>query len=265
MQVAMVTGCGRSNGIGAAVARRLAAAGMAVAALDLPVAPGSAGDDLDSLIESITASGGQAIACRGDVSSAIDTEAAVAQTVEQFGPVSVVVNNAGAPQGADRVVISDVPLAEWQRQIDINLTGPFLMMKAATPHMIERGYGRIVNVSSAVAMTGIGKRAAYAASKAGVLGLTRATAAELAPHGITVNAVLPGAVATSRAVGTAQRESSSESVDEALAKRAAGIPVRRNGMPDDLAATIAFLASADAGYITGQFVTVDGGASVLRA
>lgn len=260
-QVAIVTGCGRSNGIGAAIVRRLAANGIAVAATDLAT---TGTDDLDSLIEDINNNGGRAIACRGDVSSETDTANIINQTVEQLGGITILVNNAGAPQGGDRVLVSEVPLFEWQRQIDINLTGQFLMIRAATPHMLEGNYGRIVNIASAVAQTGIAKRAAYAASKSGILGLTRSVAAELSPEGITVNAIMPGAIATSRATATSQREAGDNTAEEAFAKRALSNPTRRHGAPEDIAAAVGFLTSPDAGYITGQILAVDGGGAVLR-
>jgi NAD(P)-dependent dehydrogenase (short-subunit alcohol dehydrogenase family) len=267
-QVAIVTGCGRSNGIGAGVVRRLAAAGMAVAATDLlPGRADGAGsaDELDALVAEIRDAGGEAVACRGDVSSESDCARVVDEVLHRLGGVTVLVNNAGAPHGPDRAFVADVPLDAWQRQLDVNLTGQFLMIRAVVPHLVERRYGRIVNISSGAALGGIKERAAYSASKAGILGLTRSVAADLARYGITVNAICPGAIATARAVSTATREQASVSVEEAFSQRAAATPVGRMGMPADIAAVVAFLASPESDFITGQVLSVDGGAGTARS
>ena len=256
---AIVTGCGRPNGIGAGVARRLAAEGVAVAVTDIE----GVGEGLDELAEELAASG-SAMACWGDVSSAEDCRRMVAEVVSGLGRPTILVNNAAAPHGSDRVPVAEVPLEGWQRQLDVNLTGQFLMIQAVAPHMVEAGGGRIVNVSSGAALTGTRERVAYAASKAGILGLTRAAAADLCRDGVTVNAICPGAIATGRAESTARREQGDDGVQEALAARAAATPVGRIGTPADIAAAVAYLVSDDAGFVTGQVLVVDGGATTVR-
>jgi NAD(P)-dependent dehydrogenase (short-subunit alcohol dehydrogenase family) len=260
---AIVTGCGRSNGIGAGVARGLAAAGMAVAVTDLALGSDSPGDDLERLVAELVAGGASARPYRGDVSSEADCERLVQEVVADFGSVAVLVNNAGAPHGADRAPITDVPLKAWQKQLDVNLTGTFLMIRAAISPMMERQYGRIINISSGAALTGTPQRAAYAASKAGIIGLTRSVAAEVSRHGITVNAVCPGAIATARAAATAGREHAGE-VAAGMSARAAATPVGRMGLPSDIAAAVTYLASPAASFVTGQVWSIDGGAGRVR-
>lgn len=266
-QVAIITGCARRDGIGAAVASRLASQGIAVAVTDLPSdrAEGPGADDaLDEFVESLRTTGSKALACRGDVASEADCRSIVASAVDAFGPPTILVNNAAAPHGADRAFVTEVPLQAWEAQLNVNLTGEFLMARAVVPAMIAGHYGRIVNIASVAGLIGGVNRTAYSASKAGILGLTRALAAELAGYSITVNAVCLGAIATSRAVSTARRRGGDDSVPQALAQQAAAIPAGRFGVPADIAGAVAYLASPEAGYVTGQTLVVDGGASVAR-
>lgn len=268
-RVALITGCGKQNGIGAATARRLAEAGVIVAASDVAssgvandmtaadAAP-SAWQGLDTLTAEIEAAGGEAASFVGDVSDEAEAGSLVEQVVARYGRLDILVNNAGAPHGKDRGQIEDIPLEAWEKTVAINSRGVFLMIRAAVPHMKRAGWGRIISMSSVAGLYPLPERAVYSASKAAVLGLTRSIAHDLAPHGITVNAVCPGSIKTDRAISSTLRAGWAN-VDEGLAERAQHIPVKRHGLPTEIAATIAHLASEDAGFITGQAFVVDGG------
>jgi NAD(P)-dependent dehydrogenase (short-subunit alcohol dehydrogenase family) len=265
VNVALVTGCGKPDGMGQAIARRLAAQGTAVVVTDLAPAgvpnrqqeERSAGwGGVEALVADITDAGGTASSALGDVALEPDAERMVGEAVDRYGRLDVLVNNAAAPQGADRADVADVPAEVFDRVVAVNLRGPWLMCRAAVPVMRAQRWGRIVNISSMAGLTAAPFSGPYSASKAGVIGLTRALAMDLGPWGITVNAVCPGLVGTSRAF-----LSSGPDVDEAalLAQRGRSIPVGRVGLPDDVAATVAFLASPEAGYLTAQAIPVDGG------
>jgi 3-oxoacyl-[acyl-carrier protein] reductase len=264
-RVALVTGCGKPDGMGQAIARRLASQGLAVVVTDLQATgvPNRQQEDrsagwggVEALVADITAGGGTAAASLGDVAVEADAERMVGEAVERFGRLDVLVNNAAAPQGPDRADVADVPIEVFDRVVAVNLRGPWLMSRAAVPVMRARRSGRIVNISSMAGLTAAPFSGPYSASKAGVIGLTRALAMDLGPWGITVNALCPGLVGTSRAF-----LSSGPDVDEAalLASRGRAIPVGRVGLPEDVAAAVAFLASPEAGYITAQAIPIDGG------
>jgi 3-oxoacyl-[acyl-carrier protein] reductase len=264
-RVALVTGCGKPDGMGQAIARRLARQGAAVMVTDLQPSgvPNrqqegrSAGwGGVAALVADITAIGGTAAFSLGDVSVEADAGRMVAETVQRFGRLDVLVNNAAAPQGPDRADVADIPAEVFDRVVAVNLRGPWLMCAAAVPVMRAQRSGRIVNISSMAGLTAAPFSGPYSASKAGVIGLTRALAMDLGPWGITVNALCPGLVATSRAF-----LSSTPGVDEAalMEQRGRNIPVGRAGQAEDIAAAVAFLASPEAAYITAQAIPIDGG------
>lgn len=234
---ALVTGS--SRGIGAATARLLAADGW-------PVRINYRADEEGArkVAEEIGTQGGRAIVVQGDVGKAEQ----IASLLEpgEDGPVLVLVNNAGLRRDGLSPQLED---DQWQQVIDVNLTGTFRATRAALPHMLRARFGRVVNVSSVVGLHANPGQANYAASKAGVIGFTKTVAAEVARRGVTVNAVLPGLIATDLA---------EEVLEGDLAK---AIPARRVGSPEEVAACIRFLASDDASYVTGTTLTVDGGLS----
>ena len=266
-RVALVTGCGKENGIGAAIARRLAANGIIVVASDVQAA-GLDNDNavkresvwrgLESLVSGIEAAGGTASAVIGDVTTEEGAAHLVAETIARHGRLDILVNNAGAPHGQDRGEIETIPVDAWHKVMAVNALGPFLMARAAVPHMKAQGWGRIITMSSVAGVYALPQRAVYSASKAAVIGMTRSLAHDLAPLGITVNAVCPGSIRTDRAISTTLRAGWND-VEAGLAERAKALPMQRHGRPEEIAAMVAHLASEDAGFITGQAFVIDGG------
>lgn len=237
-KVAVVTGGGR--GIGEAIAIVLAAQGAKVAVWDLD--PETAARTVATIHEA----GGTAIAVAGDAAEAGAVAEAARRTRAELGPVTILVNNAGTNLYEPFTTISE---ESWDRIIRINLKGPFLVTQALIPDMLDAGWGRIINISSSSAQTGAPSLAHYASSKGGVIGLTKALALEYIASGITVNNVPPGFVDTPLV-----REGG---VDvEATAQH---MPMKRAGQPDDIAYAVAYLASEEAGYVTGQTLSVNGG------
>jgi 3-oxoacyl-[acyl-carrier protein] reductase len=244
-RVALVTGAG--SGIGAGIAQELADLGHRVAVLDRTA------DTARSTVEQIRASGGTALAVCADVSDPEDITRAVGEVTAALGPVDILVNNAGFAK--DNMVL-DMPLEDWDAVIDTHLRGSFLTLKATAPAMREAGWGRIVNISSISALVD-DERVNYVAAKAGLEGLTRAAALDLAPYGITVNAVGPGMVQTGMTKVSAAR--AGRTLEEHLRVQAKAIPRGRIGTPHDIARAVLFFAAEDADFVTGQVLYVSGG------
>ncbi len=239
-KVAIVTGA--SRGIGAAIATRLAGEGAAVV-----VNYSGSREAAETLVAAIKAAGGRAVAAQADISDPGACAALVDGAVAEFGALDVLVNNAGITRDGLLVRMSD---EDWDAVIRTNLTGAFSMTRAAGAVMMKARSGAIVNVSSVVGLVGNAGQANYAAAKAGLLGLTKSVARELAPRHVRVNAVAPGFIETDMTAALPEK------VCEAAR---ASIAMRTFGAPEDVASAVAFLASDDARYITGQVLAVDGG------
>jgi len=238
-RIALVTGA--AQGIGRAIALELSKAGATLALADINEAK------LDAVAAEITAAGGTAAAFRLDVSSEESIKDGAKAILERFGKVEILVNNAGITRDA---LMMTMKRADWDLVLAINLTGPFLLTQALLRPMIKNRWGRIVNMASVVGRAGQAGQVNYSASKAGLIGLTKSLAREVASRGITVNAVAPGFIETPMTAVLNEKQ---------VAAMAAQIPLGRMGTPQDIARAVKFLASDEASYITGHVLDLNGG------
>jgi 2-hydroxycyclohexanecarboxyl-CoA dehydrogenase len=243
-RVAVVSG--GASGIGLAIGRHLAERGHRVALLDQD------GDAGRRAAADACATGARVIAAEADVTDRRAVDDALDQVRKEFGPVEIMVTSAGFDAFES---FAEITIESWNRTLAINLTGTFHCLQAAVPDMLAARWGRMVTISSASAQSGAVRMAHYVASKGGVIGLTRALALELAPHGITVNTIPPGMIDTPM-LRRAEAGGDVGKIDKIAARM---IPVGRAGTPQDIAATCGFLCSDEASFITGQVVGVNGG------
>ncbi|HTY77295.1 MAG TPA: SDR family NAD(P)-dependent oxidoreductase [Candidatus Bathyarchaeia archaeon] len=254
-RMAIVTGAG--SGIGRAIALALAAKGSPVAVMDLD------GASAEATAGQIKKAGGQASAFQGDTSKAEELNRAVSGAIAALGPLEIMVNNAGILDGYFNV--DEIDEKTWRRVIDIDLTGVFLGCKRALAEMLPRGRGRIVNMASVAGLNGTGGGAAYVAAKHGVVGLTRQMAVTYSSRGVTINAICPGPILTdlrrhSQAIlGPDVPDMSNRGVAVSEEQIRAIVPAGRRGTVEDIASAVCYLASEEAGYITGHTMLVDGG------
>ncbi len=249
-KVAVVTG--GAAGIGRACVLRFAREGARVAVLDVLV------EDASATAEEARTLGQEALAIPCDVRDEDQLAAAVKQVMDAWGHIDIWVNNAGAYTGSP---LLEVPLADWDHTLGTNFTGVFLGCRAVAPIMRQQGSGRIINVSSMAGKTSWPATAEYSASKSAVIGLTRSVALDMAPYGVTVNAVCPGNTDTEmvRQVAATVGPREGMTADEWLQQRAGDCPLGRLAAPDEIAGPVAFLASDEARYYTGQSISIDGG------
>ena len=238
-RLAIVTG--GAQGLGRAFALKLSSEGADVVIADVL--------DGNPVKKEIEAMGGKAVSLLTDVTDEKSIKGMAAQSVERFGRIDILINNAAIYAGLKRGSFMDIDLDEWDRVMNVNIKGAFLAVRGVFPFMKERGYGKIVNLASEVFFTGSHGLAHYVASKGGIIGMTRALAAELGPHNICINCIAPGFTDTeaSRGIADVNQYDTSKT------------PLQRLSEPDDLTGTAVFLASSESDFITGQVILVDGG------
>lgn len=238
-KTALITGSAR--GIGKAIAERLASQGARVVISDVMM------DGAEKTVQEFKDNGYEAFAIKADVSNADDVKGLIKETVAKFQTVDIMVNNAGITRDTLMIRMSE---DDWDKVIDVNLKGAFLMTQATAKVMMKQRFGKIVNISSVVGQMGNAGQSNYSASKAGLIGLTKSSARELAARGITVNAIAPGFIESE------MTKKLPEAVRQDFMNATA---LKRFGKPEDIAAAVAFLVSDDASYITGQVIAVNGG------
>ena len=266
-KVAIVTGAGGKNGIGRAVADRLAQEGAKVVVTDIVEVPYSDGGwrGLSSVVEEITSRGGEATKLLVDVTDASSIDNAIDKALNIFNRVDILVNNAGAPASKDRVSIVDLEEEDWDRVIDTNLKGVFLFSKSFAKELIaQKEGGKIINIASIAGKKGSATFGAYCASKAGVIRLTESIALDLAKFNINVNSICPSWVDTERVdVYVEQLYENDLTHDQKrdlhLSSVESMIPLGRYATPEDVAKMVAFLSSEESSFVTGASLNVSGG------
>jgi NAD(P)-dependent dehydrogenase (short-subunit alcohol dehydrogenase family) len=244
---AIVTGA--AHGIGKAIAARLVAEGCDVGIFDVDSAAAR------KTADAIGAPGRKVAVAAGDVSSKADVEAGIGALMAELGPVDILVNNAGICRIGKMMEMSE---ADWKATFGINVDGLYHVSRLVVPQMIERGSGSVVNLASWMGKSGVAAYGAYCASKFAVVALTQALAAEIGEHGVRVNAVAPGLIVDTKMRDESELDRVAQGLPTAQ-DRAKTIPMRRAGLPEDIAKAVAFLASSQADYITGETVNVTGG------
>jgi 3-oxoacyl-[acyl-carrier protein] reductase/meso-butanediol dehydrogenase/(S,S)-butanediol dehydrogenase/diacetyl reductase len=269
-KVALITGCGGERGFGRGIARRFAAEGADLVLTDIlssgtrvPSKPVTGWGGLEAVAGEVREAGRRAITALVDVRSAAAISAAVDRGLAEFGRIDVLVSNAAAPAGGDRVPVVEMSEEAWDIVVDTNLKGSFLCAKVVAAAMLKGGVrGSIIHIASTSGKRGTAELSAYCASKFGLIGFTQSLAMELAPAGITVNAICPGVADTERLDYLGRTPDGSYDArqrDEAVRQEGVGIPLGRMVTPHDVAAVATFLASDDGRFVTGQALNVDGG------
>jgi len=238
-KIAVITGA--SRGIGRSISLALSAAGATIVAMDMDQAA------TDAVVAELKAAGGTALAVVGNVTNPVDADNMIDAAVKEFGRVDILVNNAGITRDGIFLRMKD---EDWDAVLTVNLKGAFLCSRAASKVMAKQRFGRIINIASVVGQMGNAGQANYCASKAGLIGLTKSNARELAKRNVTVNAVAPGFIATAMTDALS---------DKVKAELTAQIPLERLGSAEDIANAVLFLASEASGYITGHVLSVNGG------